>query len=154
MTEKQTNSFEITAEDLVKLNESKSVEILNSKYGGVEGIGKLLKTDLRNGLSKEEANSGFVERKERFVFKWKFLHERFGKNVMPQAPAKGFFRLFFDALQDTMLMILMGLAVISVVLGLAFPERPEDRPWGFVFELFTNCNLLVGWKVLQFCWLY
>jgi hypothetical protein len=51
---------------------------------------------------------------------------------MPQAPAKGFFRLFFDALKDTMLIILMVLAVVSVVLGLAFPERPEDRPWGYV----------------------
>jgi hypothetical protein len=68
MTEQTSSGFGITAEDLVKLNESKNVDTLNSKYDGVEGIAKLLKTDLRKGLSKEEADSGFVERRERYVF--------------------------------------------------------------------------------------
>jgi P-type E1-E2 ATPase len=43
-----------------------------------------------------------------------------------------FFRLFFEALGDTMLIILMVLAVISIVLGVAFPDRPEDRKFGWI----------------------
>ena len=49
---------------------------------------------------------------------------------MPQAPSKWFIQLFFEALCDTMLLILISLAVISIVLGLAFPEKEEDRKWG------------------------
>lgn len=50
---------------------------------------------------------------------------------MPQPPSKWFIQLFLEALSDTMLIILIALAIISIVLGLVFPEKPEDRKWGY-----------------------
>jgi Ca2+-transporting ATPase len=45
---------------------------------------------------------------------------------------KSLLKLFLEALSDTMLIILMVLAVVSIVLGLTFPERPEDRKYGWI----------------------
>lgn len=56
--------FGITAEELVQINESKNVELLNTKYGGVEGIAKLLHTDLKEGISATEVESGMEQRIE------------------------------------------------------------------------------------------
>jgi P-type Ca2+ transporter type 2C len=55
----------------------------------------------------------------------------FGENVYPQAPGEWWINLFFGALfGDSMLIILMVVAVISMVLGIAFPEHEEERPFG------------------------
>lgn len=45
---------------------------------------------------------------------------------------KSLIKLFIEALGDTMLIILMVLAVVSVVLGLAFPEHPDERKYGWI----------------------
>ena len=56
--------FGITLEELIQINELKNVDLLNSKYGGVQGIAKLLHTDLKTGISTEEVKSGMKERIE------------------------------------------------------------------------------------------
>jgi magnesium-transporting ATPase (P-type) len=37
-----------------------------------------------------------------------------------------------EALKDPMLIVLLILAVVSIVLGVAFPEKESDRKWGWV----------------------
>ena len=41
----------------------------------------------------------------------------FGANAIPKGKSKGFFELMFDALGDTILIILMIAAVFSIIIG-------------------------------------
>jgi Ca2+-transporting ATPase len=102
-------SFDIAANELAELIEKGDVQQLR-ELGGVEGIAEKVHSDLRNGLDERD----FKERKSFY-----------GENVFPEKPAKNFFKLLFEALKETMLILLMVLAVISIILGLAFPEREE-----------------------------
>lgn len=85
------------------------------------------------------------------------VHHSFGSNIYPQKAMKWLFQYFFGTLQDPLLIVLMVLAIISIFLGLAFPEREEDRKYGFVFLLVfevnwfarTDTHAPVGSKVLQ-----
>ncbi|OHT14867.1 Calcium-transporting ATPase PAT1 [Tritrichomonas foetus] len=82
--------------------------------GGVDGILKELKVDKINGIT----DNSFEERKTNF-----------GPNVLPDPPTKSFIRLFFEAMSDLMLIILMISAVVSLALVLAFPG---DEKLGWV----------------------
>jgi Ca2+-transporting ATPase len=57
---------------------------------------------------------------------------RFDRNVYPTKPMKNILKLWLEALGDTMLIILMVLAVVSIILGLAFPETPGERKYGWI----------------------
>jgi Ca2+-transporting ATPase len=109
-------SYTITAKELAELIESRDVQQLED-IGGVEAIAEKIHSNLRSGLD----GSDFEERKKEF-----------GENVLPEKPPKNFFKLLFEALKETMLILLMVLAVISIILGLAFPEREEDRKYGWI----------------------
>jgi Ca2+-transporting ATPase len=102
-------SFSITAEELAELTEKSDVQQLE-EFGGIEGLAEKLQTDLRNGIDENDIE----ERKTTF-----------GENILPEKPPKSFFKLLFEALKETMLILLMVIAVISIILGLAFPEREE-----------------------------
>eukprot|EP01103_Thecamoeba_quadrilineata_P002746 TRINITY_DN12642_c0_g1_i1.p1 TRINITY_DN12642_c0_g1~~TRINITY_DN12642_c0_g1_i1.p1 ORF type:complete len:989 (-),score=241.99 TRINITY_DN12642_c0_g1_i1:45-3011(-) len=109
--------FQISADKLSNIiKENDQAEI--QARGGVEGIAKLLYTDLRTGLTQSEQDQGFPRRKENF-----------GTNVLLTPPAKSLLRLMWEALGDRTLQILIVAAVVSIVLGLSIPE---ERKTGWI----------------------
>ncbi len=67
-----------------------------------------------------------------------------GVNVMPKIEPTGFFTLFFDALGDKTLMILMCSAFISILLGVFV----ETESYIFVILRIYHLEGLVGSKEL------
>ena len=65
------------------------------EYGGIEEIAVHLNTNLKDGLPPHEAE---LEARRR----------EFGRNYIEPIPPKSFLALMFDALQDKVLLILLG----------------------------------------------
>ncbi len=86
--------------------------------GGIDGLAHKLKTDIRNGLSDEETLDNFAERRKHY-----------GDNVYPEKPRKMWIELWWDAMQDTTIIILCISALVSLVLGLAVPLEEESDEW-------------------------
>jgi P-type Ca2+ transporter type 2C len=97
---------EVSQETLDKLNVPQSRqenrEFLNS-LGGIEALSQKLGVSLTTGLTASQVAT---------------LRSRFGTNSFPEAPMKGFLTLFFEAFQDTTLMILIAAAIVSLVIGI------------------------------------
>jgi magnesium-transporting ATPase (P-type) len=128
---RQRSLFKLSVEELTAFIVKKDTEKLASI--GLEDLAKQLNTDLKNGLSRTEQESGFVDRKAVYpliihvnALKIYFLHYlRYGSNVYPIPPRESWFSMFWEALQDTTLIILVVAAVISLVLGLVVPHEGE-----------------------------
>jgi len=45
------------------------------------------------------------------------MEEKFGKNMLPSPPMKGLIRLFFEAFNDTTLLVLIAAAIVSLIVG-------------------------------------
>jgi magnesium-transporting ATPase (P-type) len=71
--------------------------------GGVEVLMNKLGTNPETGLTSEA-----VQR----------MREMFGRNAFPESPMNGFFQLFFEALQDSTLLILIGASIVSLAIGI------------------------------------
>lgn len=89
-----------------------------SKLGGVPAIVKGLHVDIKKGIIDDPRDRA----------------EAFGPNTYPERKHTGFFMLMWEALQDVTLIILCVAAVISLVLGVAFPneEEGETRATGWI----------------------
>lgn len=82
-----------------------------SKLGGVPAIVKGLHVDIKKGIIDDPRDRA----------------EAFGPNTYPERKHTGFFMLMWEALQDVTLIILCVAAVISLVLGVAFPNEEEGE---------------------------
>jgi hypothetical protein len=100
------DSSEVTQAVLDSLNVSQARkenrECLDS-LGGVEVLMRKLGTSMEAGLTPAD------------VLK---MREKFGRNAFPESPMKAFFELFFEALQDPTLMILIGASIVSLAIGI------------------------------------
>ena len=83
---------------------------LIEEYGGLKCMTEHLKTDMKNGI---RCSPGELEAR-RAVF---------GANCIPPQPPKGFLALCLDALQDKTLLILIGAAILSIILGVTVEVR-------------------------------
>ncbi|KAK5985922.1 hypothetical protein GCK32_011571, partial [Trichostrongylus colubriformis] len=83
-----------------------------SDYGSVEGLCAKLKTDPINGLPNDQHE---IERRQ----------QAFGKNEIPPAASKSFFRLAWEALQDITLVILL----ISALVSLGHDDSEQEAGW-------------------------
>lgn len=81
---------------------------------GVEGICKKLNVDIKLGLTGED----FPERTQQF-----------GNNYREQIKAKSWFSLFWAALDDFMLKVLIVAAVFSITFDMIIAD-PHDRSHG------------------------
>jgi hypothetical protein len=52
-------------------------------------------------------------------------YSSFGANVYPEPPHTSWFAMFFEALQDTTLVILSVAAIVSLILGIVVPHGGE-----------------------------
>jgi len=87
---------------------------LVSDLGGVEGISKLVRSDLTKGLS----GSDIVERR---------IH--FGTNVRPPPPTRTFCKIIWDALGDPLLRTLFVSGLVSIAINLA---TDDDKRFAWV----------------------
>jgi hypothetical protein len=114
----EKSTWELTSEDLSKAVENRDKDGTSPivAWGGLEGVAEKLGSDLTEGLSKLECTSG-----KRI--------EHFGVNKLPQRPPKTFSELFFAALQDKTLIILMVSAAVSIYLGVYVEQKryAEER---------------------------
>lgn len=83
---------------------------LIEEHGGMKTIADNLKTDLRGGIS---CKPGELEARKSV----------FGANYIPPSPPKNFLALCLDAIQDKTLLILIGAAIISIILGVTVEQQ-------------------------------
>ncbi len=101
-----SQGFKVTAKELAKLVEDRgdgSVEVIKTKYAGIEGLAKVMGVDLKNGLTGSDTQA---------------RKEHFGPNKLEMKASKSFLALCLDALQDPTLMILIVCATISLGTGI------------------------------------
>ncbi|KAI5348498.1 hypothetical protein L3X38_001385 [Prunus dulcis] len=96
--------FPIGQEQLVSVTRDHNFPALQ-QYGGVKGLGDLLKTNLDKGIHGDDAD--LLKRKNAF-----------GTNTYPKKKARSFWTFLWEAWQDLTLIILMVAAVASLVLGI------------------------------------
>lgn len=88
--------------------------------GGVANIAECLGTNPTEGLPMWEIEEGFRNRKNFY-----------GENIFPEPQSKSFLGLFWEALQDTTLVILSGLALLSLVMRMTLGNS-EDKKVGWI----------------------
>eukprot|EP01116_Phalansterium_solitarium_P002733 TRINITY_DN1294_c0_g1_i1.p1 TRINITY_DN1294_c0_g1~~TRINITY_DN1294_c0_g1_i1.p1 ORF type:complete len:714 (+),score=318.74 TRINITY_DN1294_c0_g1_i1:185-2326(+) len=100
------NLFGLTLAEMDAIMSKRSIEALE-EVGGLRGVARSLHTDLSTGLGRSDIESNFADR-----------IATFGTNTYPKPPAKSWLHFFWEALQDTTLIILIVAAVVSLVLGI------------------------------------
>eukprot|EP00668_Euglena_longa_P001852 GGOE01002173.1.p1 GENE.GGOE01002173.1~~GGOE01002173.1.p1 ORF type:complete len:1026 (-),score=246.76 GGOE01002173.1:327-3296(-) len=83
-----------------------------AESGGVNGLLEKLNTNLEDGI-KVSSISG--------------RRKHFGGNVLPEPDPVTFFGLLVEALGDSMLQILIGAAIVSLILGLTVPDPKTGK---------------------------
>lgn len=84
-------------------------------YGGNEGIARALKTDINNGLSKDDD----MEARE----------NQFGSNAIEEDPLPHFCTYVWESLGDLMLRILIVSGVVQIALGASPLSTHPDKDW-------------------------
>ena len=110
-----------TLQSLMELRGSEAVKRIENDFGGIEGIGRSLRTDLERGLASDD-EADIQERRN--VFGW---------NIIPTKKPKTFLQLAWEALHDVTLIILVGASIISLGIGIGFEENKqtgEFSKWG------------------------
>eukprot|EP00741_Cyanophora_paradoxa_P000940 tig00000448_g908.t1 len=107
--DKHDGPFPLSAEkltEIVNFDNREKPELLETlkQHGGVEGLAKMLKTDVGNGLSGQPADLAL-------------RREAFGSNKIPPPPAKSFLGLVWQSLQDRVLQILIVGGLVTLVVG-------------------------------------
>ncbi|EMH73509.1 plasma membrane calcium-transporting atpase, putative, partial [Entamoeba histolytica HM-1:IMSS-B] len=104
-----TPYYDIQGCELAKMVSTNNKEIYD-KYGGVIGISKILEVDLDKGICDESYSK---------------RQEQFGKNRTPDAVIVPFWKIWFEALQDKTLIILIIAAIVSLILAFAVPNSVD-----------------------------
>jgi len=104
------SNFGVTKEQLDNLNASLEPTEALEDLGGLEKLVERLHSDLRDGIHDSDLQP---------------RRTTFGANNFPESQIPSFFSLLLEALKDEMLIILIIAAIISLVLGVAFPGEVE-----------------------------
>lgn len=111
------NFADMTKERLVEVMDQPAREVrkfIEDNFDdGMNTIIRKLHTSAKKGIM------GFEEA---------LAHRRavFGANVAPLRPPKNFFKFIFEAMSDWVLLVLAFGGLLSLILGLAFPEKCDD----------------------------
>lgn len=104
--------FLVKVSELKELIQCKPEEAkikLNEYFNGIEGLCQKLSTSVTDGVAD---NPEDIQARLK----------AFGRNEIPPKPPKSFFRLAFEALQDTTLILLIFCSFISIGLSFYHPE--------------------------------
>jgi P-type Ca2+ transporter type 2C len=85
----------------------------------VEGLATALHTSLSDGLNPTATGPTSLEGRKDY----------YGINALKTVPPKNFFILWFHALKDPIIIMLMVAALVSTILGVAIPEEREDSAY-------------------------
>ncbi|XP_059632455.1 putative calcium-transporting ATPase 13, plasma membrane-type [Cornus florida] len=96
--------FDIDQSSLTQLVREKILGNL-VQLGGVEGLGKNLKTEVKNGI---HGDAGEIQHR----------HKAFGTNTYHKPPTKGFFHFLWEAMKDPTMLILFVCALLSLAFGI------------------------------------
>ncbi|KAJ3089613.1 Calcium-transporting ATPase 10, plasma membrane-type [Quaeritorhiza haematococci] len=143
--------YGITPEELAQVvnfddrHDDHLLELLNSeKYGGLEGIAYLLRTNVETGLTTkgvmgdqkdDEPSRGRQTKKQNVVEVAKTglvadFNERtkcYGKNVIEPPPPPNLFKMVYDRIaSDTILKVLIVGAVLALVVGMIPPDNRAE----------------------------
>mmetsp|Transcript_18408 Transcript_18408/g.28718 ORF Transcript_18408/g.28718 Transcript_18408/m.28718 type:complete len:1097 (+) Transcript_18408:145-3435(+) len=119
----------ITMEVLASINEPQMTEENLEKLrglGGLEQIAESLGVDIKNGLTEKQQA---------------IMEEKFGKNMLPSPPMKGLIRLFFEAFNDTTLLVLIAAAIVSLIVGVI---EDSEKGWIEGTAILMAC-FIVSW---------
>mmetsp|Transcript_14750 Transcript_14750/g.31607 ORF Transcript_14750/g.31607 Transcript_14750/m.31607 type:complete len:1093 (-) Transcript_14750:140-3418(-) len=111
-------AYDVSCEKLLAMMEERDRGVLRD-LGGVTGLAEKLRSDTVRGVSVKSATHGLESRRAAF-----------GPNKFKYPPPKSFFRLMLDAFKDVTVIILSIAAVVSLVIGLAMPEKRAE--YGYV----------------------
>lgn len=101
-------------------------------HNGIQGIMKKLDTSPTFGIASSTAD----ERREAY-----------GSNRAPEPPVKGFCQLFCEAMNDIILIILCGAAVVSIVIHMIVEEK-KYLAWIEGFAIMVAVLLCAGTQAL------
>ncbi|KAL6750480.1 plasma membrane calcium-transporting ATPase [Haematococcus lacustris] len=121
-------NYGIQPSELNALNAEKDDAALN-KLGGVAGLAKALQVDLGTGLAAHEvAPHG----------------EAYGTNTTPDKPSASFLQLLWDALHDPMIIILLIVALVTIIIGVAVPAQRAHHGWSEGLAVLGTAFIVVG----------
>ena len=103
----------ITTESIIDLFERCSYEDYQS-LGGINGFANALNTNLETGISDDEKQADYVERKAKY-----------GVNQLPDPEQETWCGLFIECFEDLMLRILLVAAVVSIILTSVLTPKSE-----------------------------
>jgi len=144
-----STDFRISLKELDEMNTEKSIKHLK-ELGGVKGLASGLNTNLDKGISNDEQSNEYEERTKIF-----------GENVYPTKPPTPFFKIFFEALGDSMLVLLQIVAFISIVLPylvllsdyiqhrFTHPDEPFVVPNSAYIEWIEGCAILMAVAIVS-----
>lgn len=109
-------AFSVNPDQLSALVDPKNPWILEA-LGGVDGLSRILVTDLGSGLSDAQLTEAELSLRS----------QQYGRNVLPEKKMNGLFKIMLMTLDDKVLIILIIAALISLALGLyeTLGEPPE-----------------------------
>lgn len=124
----------LNAEVLSDLTDARLMSLLKNRFGTAQDVARMLYTDPKHGLSEETDQSQLIPLgyTDKDVHNFALRAQIFDVNENPRTKPKSIIRLFFEALMDMMLIILICFAILSLILGLAFPEEPEERVYSWI----------------------
>ncbi|XVF06307.1 hypothetical protein REPUB_Repub06bG0036100 [Reevesia pubescens] len=96
---------DVDPQGLAKMVTEKSLQSLSDEYGGVKQVATLLQSDLKNGIPGDDVD---------IVLRTKV----FGANKYQKQPAKSFLSFVLEAFKDTIIIILLVCAVLSLAFGI------------------------------------
>ncbi|KAI6654104.1 Plasma membrane calcium-transporting ATPase 2 isoform X3 [Oopsacas minuta] len=110
-----TSPFDVGSDELLDIIGDRSTQgviVRAEAAGGVKLLAEKLHTDLIQGLS---AHDNYATRSQVF-----------GQNILPKGKERNLLRILLEAASDKLLIILTVLALVSIVLQVAF-SQPEER---------------------------
>ncbi|EFA81180.1 hypothetical protein PPL_06017 [Heterostelium album PN500] len=112
------SSFEIDNEFCEKLIDADQTYLKNLRLdpSWSNRLESKFKTDLQNGLSREEVTNGFEERRRIF-----------GRNELPKLKERTFFSFFLESFKDHTLILLSISAIVSLIIGIIW--RSDTNGW-------------------------
>lgn len=115
------NDFRISKEDLVEFMKNRQadmVEAIKERFTDINGLIRALKSSAVKGLPNLQQDLDGRTQK-------------FGVNFIPPTPPKSFLMLCWEALEDTVLRILIVAAILSLILGMVIESVETGWIEGF-----------------------
>ncbi|OVA03454.1 Cation-transporting P-type ATPase [Macleaya cordata] len=120
--------FNVDSKKLINIVKEKNLELLH-QFGGVHGVVSALQTHVSNGICGGDLDIG------------RRLDD-FGSNTYQKPPTKGFLHFVLETLEDTIILILLACAGLSM--GFGIKENGVKEGWYDGGSIFIAVFLVVG----------